>query len=169
MKTRQMTPFFHLLFPLYLLVTFILIFENSGNSFSFSFSPFWSVKYLNFQLNLPIWTPYHTFIESNHPEVTKNSYYVLFPEGRQKKVSAHGLYVIIQSNPLNITFKGSTKLYFIHYLHVVIVLFSTGLYKSVFSVYSFGKLTFCLSMFWFFMFLCKKRKNLFSSFIKKKI
>ena len=39
-------------------------------------------------------------------------------------------------------FKGATKLYFIHYLHVVIILFSTGLCKSALSTYSFGKTRF---------------------------
>ena len=42
--------------------------------------------------------------------------------------------------------KGATKLYFTHYSCVVIVLFNTGLYKSVFSTYSFGRqvfLSFC--------------------------
>ena len=34
MKTTKMTPFFHLLFLLYLLVTFISEFENTLNSFS---------------------------------------------------------------------------------------------------------------------------------------
>ena len=34
MKTTQITPFFHLLFLLYLLVTFISEFENTYNSFS---------------------------------------------------------------------------------------------------------------------------------------
>ena len=45
---------------------------------------------------------------------------------------------------------GATKLYFIHYLRVVIILFSTGLYKSTFSTYSFGKtrfLSFCVLVF----------------------
>ena len=48
MKTRQMTPFFHLLFLLF--VTFIFIFENGQNSFSCDspFGLFWSVKYLNY-------------------------------------------------------------------------------------------------------------------------
>ena len=45
------------------------------------------------------------------------------------------------------------KLYFMHYSCVVIILFGTGLHKSVFSAYFFGKLGFCLSVFWFFMFL----------------
>ena len=42
--------FFHLLFPIYLFVTFISEFENTQNSFSFGppYGPFWSVKYLNF-------------------------------------------------------------------------------------------------------------------------
>ena len=32
-----------------------------------------------------------TFLESRHPEVTKNPYYVLSPKGSQKKVSTHRL------------------------------------------------------------------------------
>ena len=40
----------------------------------------------------------------------------------------------------NIIIKGAAKLYLIYYLHAVIILFSTGLYKSAFSNYSFGKL-----------------------------
>ena len=93
METRQMTPYFNLLFPFYLFVTFIFVFENSQNSFSCSstFGPFWSVKYLNCGQKLPIRTFNHTFLESRQPEVFKNLYYVLPPEEIQKKVSAHGL------------------------------------------------------------------------------
>ena len=40
-----------------------------------------------------------------------------------------------------------------YYSLVVIILFGTGLYKSVFSTYFFGKLSFRSSVFWFFMFL----------------
>ena len=45
METRQMTPFFHLLFPIELLVIFISQFENNQNLFSRGppFGPFWSV------------------------------------------------------------------------------------------------------------------------------
>ena len=46
--------------------------------------------------------------------------------------------------------KGATKLYFTHYSCVVIILFSTRLYQSVFSTYSFGKLVFCLSALFMF-------------------
>ena len=52
---------------------------------------FWSVKYLNFGRKLLFWTAHHTFLESRHPEATKNPYYVLSPERSQKKISAHGL------------------------------------------------------------------------------
>ena len=45
---------------------------------------------------------------------------------------------------INSLFKGAMKLYFMHYLCVVIILFNTGLYKSAFSPDTFGKL-FCLS------------------------
>ena len=40
----------------------------------------------------------------------------------------------------------ATRLYFKHYSCVVIILFNTGLYKSAYSTYSFGKLTFSLSL-----------------------
>ena len=51
------------------------------------------------QINTPILnknyieirTAHHIFLESRHPEVTKNPYYVLSPKGSQKKVSAYGL------------------------------------------------------------------------------
>ena len=47
---------------------------------------------------------------------------------------------------INSLFKGAMKLYFMHYLCVVIILFNTGLYKSAFSPDTFGKLFFCLSV-----------------------
>ena len=49
------------------------------------FSSFWSVKHPNFGQKLPIRIAHHTFLESWHPEVTKNSYYVLSPKGEPKK------------------------------------------------------------------------------------
>ena len=47
METRNITPFFCLLFPLELFVTFIFIFGNSQDLFSYDphFGPFWSVTY----------------------------------------------------------------------------------------------------------------------------
>ena len=45
-------------------------------------------------------------------------------------------------NYLNNLFKGATKFYFMCYSRVVSVLFSTGLYKSAFSTYSFVKARF---------------------------
>ena len=39
-------------------------------------------------------------------------------------------------------FKVATKLYFMYYSRVVIILLSTGLYKSAFSTYSFAKTRF---------------------------
>ena len=58
----------------------VFVFEISQNSFSCgsAFSSFWSVKYLNLWQSLPIRTAHDTFLESRHPEVTKNPYYVLF-------------------------------------------------------------------------------------------
>ena len=44
---------------------------------------------------------------------------------------------------------GAQKLYFMRYLRAVIILVHLDLYKSAFSD-SFGKLVFCLSMFYVF-------------------
>ena len=105
METRQMISFLYPLFPLF--VTFISEFENSQNSFSFGppFDPFWSVKYINVGQKLPIRTAEHTFVESRHPEDTKNSYYTLpLQRSQKKKVSAHGLllwYLSEQPNQLH--------------------------------------------------------------------
>ena len=90
MKLKNFVKF--LLFLLF--VTFIFVFETSQNSFSCGppFGPFWPVKYLNFGQKLPIQTTHHTYLESRHPEVIKNPYYVFPLEGRQKKVLAHGLF-----------------------------------------------------------------------------
>ena len=51
--------------------------------------------------------------------------------------------------------KGATKLYFVHYLRKVMILFSMGLRKSVFSTYHFYKtrfLFFCVLIFCVFEF-----------------
>ena len=45
------------------------------------FGPLWYLKYLNLGQKLPIRRTHHTFLESTHPKVTKNPYYVLSPEG----------------------------------------------------------------------------------------
>ena len=84
METRQMTPFFSSTFSS-LFVSFIFVFGNNQNSISGGrpFGPFWSVKCLSFERKLPIWTTHHTFLESTHPEVTKNLYYVLSPRRSQ--------------------------------------------------------------------------------------
>ena len=50
------------------------------------FSSFWSLKHPNSGQKLPIRISHHTILESWHPEVTKNSCYVLTPEGEPKKV-----------------------------------------------------------------------------------
>ena len=52
--------------------------------------------------------------------------------------------VLISNKLVNCQFKlkGATKFYFMYYSRVVIILFSTGLYKSAFSTCSFGKTSF---------------------------
>ena len=59
------------------------------------FGLLWSVKYTNLGQKLPIRRAHHTFLQSRHPEVPKNLYYVLSAKGEPKKVSAHGLTVTI--------------------------------------------------------------------------
>ena len=49
-------------------------------------------------------------------------------------------------------FKGATKLYFMHHLRVVSILFSTGLFKFAFSTYLLVTLGFRLSCFCIFGF-----------------
>ena len=81
METIQMTPLFFIYF-FALFVTFIFVFENSQNSFSFGppFNPFWSEKYLNFGKKLLIRKSHHTFLERR----TTNRCFVLSLEGGQK-------------------------------------------------------------------------------------
>ena len=65
MKTTQMTPFFHLLFLPYLLLTFISKFKSTLNSFSNAL--LWSIlacKIPQFLQKLLIWTAHQTFPES---------------------------------------------------------------------------------------------------------
>ena len=78
-KLEKWPHLFIYLFHSKIIVTFILVFENSQNSFSCgpsfgSLVPLW-----------PIWTAHHTFLVTKHPEATKNHYYVLILEGSQKK------------------------------------------------------------------------------------
>ena len=81
-----MTSFFSSTFSAATVSTFIFVFEKSQNLFSCgpSFGPFLSIKYLNFGQKLPIWTTHNAFLESRHPDVTKNLYYVLSAKRSQK-------------------------------------------------------------------------------------
>ena len=73
---------------------------------------------------------------------------------------------IVSNLSSKLAFKGTTKLYFMHCSRSVIILFSTGLYKSAFSTYSLGKTSFsflCVLVFHVFIslgfsfcFLCSK-------------
>ena len=62
------------------------------------FGSLWSVKYLNFWEKLVIRLVHHTLLESRHPEVTKNPYYALFPEGSQKSISLWPIIEIMKMN-----------------------------------------------------------------------
>ena len=104
-----------------------------------------SVKYLNFDQNLPIWTAHHAFLESKHPEVTKNPYYVLFPEGGQKKVSGHGLHVIIK---IHVMWSSSSS------VRVHISLRFLFFWKTSFFLSVFWFLCFCIFGFQLIFVLC---------------
>ena len=86
MKNRQMIPFFSSTFSGLTVCNIHVLFGNSQNSFSCcpAFGPFCSVKSLNFVEMLSIWIAHYTFLESRHPEVTKNLYYVFSPRGAKK-------------------------------------------------------------------------------------
>ena len=60
-------------------------------------SPLWSILIcINASIlgqKLPIWRAHHAFLESRYSEIIKNLYYVLPPEGSQKKLSVHGLII----------------------------------------------------------------------------
>ena len=47
---------------------------------------------------------------------------------------------------VGLSFKGATKSFFTYYPCVLIFLFNTGLCRSGFSIISFGKLIFCVSV-----------------------
>ena len=52
-------------------------------------------------------------------------------------------------------------MYFTHYSCVIMIIFNTGLYKSAFSAYSFGKLVFVVCRFLYFLpVLCQIRRDL---------
>ena len=59
------------------------------------FGSFWSVKYLNFGQKLPIRIAHHTFLEVDTLRLLKIHIMFCPQKGSQKKLSAHGLTVII--------------------------------------------------------------------------
>ena len=60
------------------------------------------------------------------------------------------LQCILKFLKIKLKFKRATKFNLMHYLGVVIILFSTGLYKSAFSTCSFDKTRFSSFTFYFF-------------------
>ena len=77
-------------------------------------SPLWSfLVCINASIlgqKLPIWTAHHAFLESRYSEITKNLYYVLPPEGSQKKLSAHGLITDMTEHDIRRTTKKFFKI-----------------------------------------------------------
>ena len=59
-----------------------------------------------------------------------------------------------RSDVLTANIKRATKLYFMHYSCVVIILFNMDLFKSAFSTYSFKNLAFRLPVFFIFCLFC---------------
>ena len=89
MKTRQMTPFLSTFSPLPVYKIHLYIWKWSRFIFLYSppspFGLFCSVKYLNFEQKLPIWTAHHIFLESRQPEVTKIHIMFCPPRGARKR------------------------------------------------------------------------------------
>ena len=57
---------------------------------------FWSIlvcKIPQFWAKATDWIAHHTFLESRHPKVTKNPYYVLSPKGSQIIPVCRGVYI----------------------------------------------------------------------------
>ena len=77
METRQMTLFFSSTFS-DLTVCNIHFWIWKYSKFIFMWSPLWFILVCKIPPRLPIQTAHHTFLESRHPEVTKNLYYALF-------------------------------------------------------------------------------------------
>ena len=144
MKTREMTSFFSCTFSaLNICNTHFAIWKYS--KFLFMRSPLWSILVCK----IPQFWAKSINLDSpsyfSYPEVTKNSYYVLFLKASQKK-GIRSWTICDNWTMCDI------NLYFMHYLYVVIVFFSTSLYKSAFSTYSFGKIGYFLSVFWYLCF-----------------
>ena len=81
METTQMTPFLHLLFLLYLFVTFISEFENIYNSFSDSLLRSILVCKIPQFFSKSYWFGQLIILLQKVSEVTKNLYYVLSARG----------------------------------------------------------------------------------------
>ena len=77
-------------------------------------------------------------------------YVTWFDQRRSRRPCKQGS---IEENSRRFIVKGTTKFYYIYHSRVVIIFLSVGLYKSVFSTNSYVNLGFCLSVFWFIMFL----------------
>ena len=93
MEDSQLTPFFSSTFSA-LFITFLYL--KIAKIHFLVIPPLVHVdlkKYLNFGQKLLIRTAHHTLLESRHPQVTKNPYYILAPVVGQKKVSVFGLEV----------------------------------------------------------------------------
>ena len=58
-------------------------------------------------------------------------------------------------------FKGATKLYFAYYSCMVIIFYNTGVYKSAFFTYYYGKLVFRFSVFYVFMSVLSFQSDIF--------
>ena len=85
MEDSQLTPFFSSTFSA-LFITFLYL--KIAKIHFLVIPPLVHVdlkKYLNFGQKLLIRTAHHTLLESRHPQVTKNPYYILAPVVGQKK------------------------------------------------------------------------------------
>ena len=83
METRQITSFFSNCFSTLTVSNIYFLSENKQNSSSSG--PSFNPKYPTFGWKLTSRIAHQIFLELRHPDVTKNSYYVLSPKGSQKR------------------------------------------------------------------------------------
>ena len=87
-EIRQMTPFFSSTFPALTVCNIHFCFWKIVKTYFHvaPFDPFCSVKFWAKATDLDSPSYFYIILESRHPEVNKNPFYILSPEGEPKKV-----------------------------------------------------------------------------------
>ena len=90
MVARQMTSFFSSTFSVLTVCNIHFCIWKQPRFIFMCSAPLWSIlvckKHQFWAKATIIRTAHHTFLKTRHPEVNKNPYYILSPEGSQKKL-----------------------------------------------------------------------------------